>query len=155
MTHIKLMADYTCHPLWLVNDPAYSGDIDPRGLPLSEATILRLDHWAQVFDDTLVWDDPASSGFKTKEEEDAWNQEGILLWKKLQQELGSTYQIDFFFHGDVFTSLTEFEQAYPVQYQDQKSPYSSETFQARILKWVCNETDPDRKPYVWNPSEEF
>jgi hypothetical protein len=154
MIHIKLMADYICYPLWLIGDPDYSGDIDPRSLPLPKATILRLDHWAAVFDDILVWDDPASSGFKTKEEEEAWDQEGVLLWQELQQELGPAYQVDFFFHGDVFTRFDEFERAYPGQYQAQESPYSAETFQERILKWVWNDRGPDHDIYVWNPSQE-
>lgn len=154
MKHIKLMADYICYPLWELGDPDYMGDIDPRCLPLPKATILRLDHWAAVFDDILVWDDSASSGFKTKEEEDAWDQEGVLLWKELQQKLGPAYQVDFFFHGDVFASFAAFEQAYPGQYQAQESPYSPETFQERILKWIWNDIDPDHKPYVWNPSKE-
>lgn len=117
MKHIKLMAEYGCRPLWMVDDPHYLGDIDPRDLPLSEEIFLQLEHWSYIFADTLVWDDPARSGFKTKEEEDRWDQEGVLLWKKLQQELSTDYQIDFFFHGNVFSHLEDFERAYPGQYQ--------------------------------------
>jgi hypothetical protein len=136
MKHIKLMADYTCYPLWEAGDSNYTGDFDPGSLPLQKETILRLDNWANVFDDTLVWDDPISSGFKTKEQEDAWDQEGVLLWKKLQQELGADYQVNFFFHGNLFTCFDEFKRAYPGQYQAQECPYIPETWKERTLTFI-------------------
>ncbi len=62
---IKLMADYGCYPLWWADK--YAGDIDPATLSLSQETISRLEKWADVYDAKLNWDDPASSGFRSKE----------------------------------------------------------------------------------------
>ncbi|GAA6623181.1 hypothetical protein [Scytonema sp. NUACC26] len=88
---IKLMADYGCYPLWWASDKA--GDIDPATLSLSQETIIRLEKWAEVYDAKLNWDDPASSGFPSFEVRDAFEEEGISLWKQLQQELAPNYEV--------------------------------------------------------------
>lgn len=141
MKHMKIMADYFCYPLWELGDPDYTGDVDPGSLPLHKETIQRLDHWAEVYDETLNGDDPMHSGFKTKTEEDAWDQEGVLLWKKLQQELGADYQVDFFFREHVFINLNEFERAYPGQYQEQESPYSSIVLKEKRRTYIYFQSD--------------
>ena len=91
---IKLMADYGCYPLWWASKQA--GDIDPATLSLSQETISRLEKWADVYDAKLNWDDPASSGFPTKEAKEAFELEGISLWKQLQQELAPNYEVVYF-----------------------------------------------------------
>lgn len=90
MQRIKLMADFDCYPLWDMDD---GGDIDPTDLPLSEATIERLLNWQNIYDGIIDWDDPASAGFASKQEERAFEREGISLWQKVQQELGDDYQV--------------------------------------------------------------
>ncbi|KYC42210.1 hypothetical protein WA1_19695 [Scytonema hofmannii PCC 7110] len=92
---IKLMADYGCYPLWWV-DSEKVGDIDPATLPLSQETISRLEKWAEVYDAKLNWDDPASSSFLSNDAKDAFEEEGISLWKQLQKELASTYEVIYF-----------------------------------------------------------
>ena len=87
---IKLMADFDCYPLWDMDD---AGDIDPTELPLSEETIERLLNWQKIYDGIIDWDDPASAGFASVEEEIAFEREGISLWQQLQKELGNEYQI--------------------------------------------------------------
>ena len=42
------------------------------------------------------WDDPASAGFASEQEEIAFEREGISLWKQLQKELGDEYEIVYF-----------------------------------------------------------
>ncbi|MBD2777604.1 hypothetical protein [Iningainema tapete] len=91
---IKLMADYGCYPLWWIS--ANVGDIDPASLPLSQETISRLEKWAEVYDAKLNWDDPASSGFPTNQAKDAFEKEGIRLWKQLQKELAPKYEVLYF-----------------------------------------------------------
>jgi hypothetical protein len=90
MQRIKLMADFDCYPLWDMDD---GGDIDPTDLPLSEATIERLLNWQNIYDGIIDWDDPASAGFASKQEEIAFEREGISLWQKVQKELGDDYQV--------------------------------------------------------------
>jgi hypothetical protein len=89
---IKLMADYGCYPLWWVSSEKV-GDINPATLPLSQKTISRLEKWAEVYDAKLNWDDPASSGFPSNDAKDAFEEEGISLWKQLQKELAPNYQV--------------------------------------------------------------
>src|SRR6478672_3670111 len=115
--HIKLMADYYCYPLWGMEDPDL-GDIDPRSLPLQQETILRLDHWADVYDNILNIDDPASAGFQTEAEREDWIQEGVLLWKRLQQELGPEYKVYFHFPGPHLNlaSPEELDKLFPGKY---------------------------------------
>lgn len=90
MQRIKLMADFDCYPLWDMDD---GGDIDPTDLPLSEGTIERLLNWQNIYEEIIDWDDPASAGFASKEEEIAFEREGISLWQKVQKELGDDYQV--------------------------------------------------------------
>ena len=93
---IKLMADYGCYPLWWVS-PKKVGNIDPKTLLLSQETIKRLDKWEEIYNAKLNWEDPAnSSGFLSEEAEAAFEEEGISLWKQLQKELASNYEVVYF-----------------------------------------------------------
>lgn len=89
------MPDYGCDPLWWNDDEV--GDIDPESLPLSSYTIERLHKWAEAYDATLNWQDPADSpGFRSTEAKEAFEGEGISLWKQLQTELAPNYEIVYF-----------------------------------------------------------
>lgn len=95
MKKIKLMADYYCFPLW--NDsPGEVGNIDPESLPLSTELKARLNDWSKKYDLILNDDDPASSGFETKEDEQNFIREGGELAKYLQIELGDSYKITYY-----------------------------------------------------------
>lgn len=89
---IKLMADYESWPLWWAGD-ADPGNIDPHTLPLSSATIARLEAWADAFDATLNQDDPASSDFPSDAAFEAFEAEGRALWLLLREELAPEYQV--------------------------------------------------------------
>lgn len=89
---IKLMADYDCWPLWWAGD-AEPGDIDPNTLPLSPATIARLEAWADTFTATLNRDDPASSDFPSDEAFESFEAEGRALWRQLRDELAPEYKV--------------------------------------------------------------
>ncbi|MDF5722062.1 MAG: hypothetical protein PUP91_16565 [Rhizonema sp. PD37] len=93
---IKLMADYGCDPLWWAEADKV-GNIDPQKLPLLQKTISRLHKWALAYNATLNWSDPASSqGFSSIEADAAFEEEGISLWKQLQQELALNYEVVYF-----------------------------------------------------------
>lgn len=95
MKAIKLMADYYCFPLWN-NSPGEVGNIDPESLPLSYELMSRLNEWSEKYDLILNDDDPASSGFETKEDEQNFIREGSELAKYLQIELGEGYHIIYY-----------------------------------------------------------
>ncbi len=93
---IKLMADYGCDPLWW-EDNDKVGNIDPTILPLSQETIKRLDKWAQEYEVNFNWDAPNDSeGFVSTLVEEAFEQEGINLWKQLREELAPNYEVLYF-----------------------------------------------------------
>jgi hypothetical protein len=96
MAHqIKLMTDYESWPLWWAGD-ADPGNIDPNTLPLSAATIARLEAWANAFDATLNRDDPASSDFPSDAAFESFEAEGRALWRQLRDELAPQYQVLYY-----------------------------------------------------------
>ena len=104
------MADYECYPLWWVNC-SQVGDIDPSSLPLSNATVERLEKWADIYDAKLNQDDPAASYFPSLEAKVAFEEEGISLWKQLQKELAPDYEVVYFSNRlhKVVANLAELE----------------------------------------------
>ena len=93
---IKLMPDYACYPLWWEGENRV-GNIDPETLPLSQETIKRLHGWSEAYDATLNWNDPADSpGFLNHNDQEAFEHEGIELWKQLQKELPSHFKVYYF-----------------------------------------------------------
>jgi hypothetical protein len=58
--HIKVMADYDCHPLWALDDGLY-GDIPPADMGLSAALARDLDAWAEAYTSALDSDNPSVS----------------------------------------------------------------------------------------------
>ncbi len=90
---IKLMAEYNYSPLWDIEEV---DNIELDQLPLSVETVERLLHWAKAYDQIMNWDDPASSGFASEQEREAFEREGIALWRQLQQELAPEYQVFYF-----------------------------------------------------------
>lgn len=95
---LELMADYDCYPLWEHENNDLVDNPSPATLPLSSETIARLEKWADDYDSILNRSDPALSGFPNKEQEEAFEIEGINLWLKLKEELGTDYEIVYFSH---------------------------------------------------------
>jgi len=87
MKHIKLMADYECYPLW---DMDVVGNIDPANLSISDSLKDGLICWADDFTKTL---DGKNSGFKDPTQRALFNERGKSLAKRLQLELGGSYQV--------------------------------------------------------------
>lgn len=94
MKTIKLMADYYCFPLWEAS-PDQVGNIDPHTLPITNKLVDELISWAHKYDATLDLDNPTNSGFKSNEDEAAFNKIGMELTKKLQEELGENFKVIF------------------------------------------------------------
>ncbi len=89
---IRLSTDYQCWPLWW-EEADEVGDIDPKTLPLRPETIAGLERWAETFDSWMDLDDPASEQEPSDEEFQAFEQDGVRLWKQLQQELAPDYEV--------------------------------------------------------------
>ncbi|MBG6136407.1 hypothetical protein [Longispora fulva] len=91
------MPDYECHPLWC---HGHGGEVnvsphDPV-LGLSSGLATDLEQWGDEFDATLNRDDPASSGFPTPQVADQFAERGVLLSRRLREELASDWVVSYF-----------------------------------------------------------
>lgn len=95
---VVLMPDYHCWPLWYGKGFREEvGVIEPDELPLSAETNERLLNWSNKFDATLNFDDPKDESYYFSEQElEEFEHEGISLWQKLQEELGSDYKVTYY-----------------------------------------------------------
>jgi len=89
------MADYDCWPLWGM-DAEDIGNIDPAGLPLAAETVAGLARWSKDFDDRLDRADPARSPPPSPGVEERFEREGQALWRQLQLELGTGFEVYYF-----------------------------------------------------------
>ena len=71
---------------------------------------MLLNEWQTDYDDTLNLDDPIQSGFATAEAERAFEDQGLLIWKKLSTQLGESCQVEYFsdLKGKEFASESEY-----------------------------------------------
>jgi hypothetical protein len=92
MRTLKLMADYQCFPLWEVS-PGGGRNIDPNILSISDLLRHELMDWAEEYDRTLNFEDPAISGFPNADAVSAFKAEGVRLADKLREELGSSFHV--------------------------------------------------------------
>lgn len=92
---LRLMTDYECHPIW---EELADGErnLAPQDLPISPELVSRLIQWQLDYDRTLDRQDPARSGFKSREQEEAFEREGRAIWIELRQQLGPEYDVTFF-----------------------------------------------------------
>src|SRR5438309_259678 len=92
--HIRLMADYRCFPLWYSGGDRV-GELAPEDVPLSPDTRQGLERWADWFDSTLNFDDPAASPLWSAADREAFDQEGFRLWRSVRTELGESWRVDY------------------------------------------------------------
>ncbi len=90
--NLKLMVDYDCYPLWEGSEPG-ANNISPADLPVSPGLRDALNAWASRYDETLDRDDPRRSGFHDSVAEAAFKADGEALLRKLQVELGQSYEL--------------------------------------------------------------
>ncbi|MFN9733458.1 MAG: hypothetical protein ACK544_05600, partial [Microcystis sp.] len=79
----------------------------PEELPLSQATIQRLNPWQDTYDKTLNQDYPPLSDFPNQQAETDFKQEGISLWKQLRLELTPDYEVFYQNEGQLFRNPKE------------------------------------------------
>lgn len=89
---LRVAADHGAFPVWDLDD---GGMVDPETLPIDADLRARLHQWADRFDATLDWDDPAA----TKSPSQAWRRrfhaDGVALARALQAQLGPAYDVQF------------------------------------------------------------
>lgn len=95
MIKLRLMADYECYPLW-VSEPGKVLNVNPEKVPISVGLVCDLREWSSLYDATLNREDPARSGFDSAEEEREFKRSGEILARRLQDELGMSYEIEYF-----------------------------------------------------------
>lgn len=93
---IKVMADYNCAPLWRDgSDPDPVGNLRPEDLSIGPALCADLWAWASDYDATLVPHDPIRSGFASDLAEQAFDERGRCLAKRVAAELGERAEVRF------------------------------------------------------------
>ncbi len=104
MKEIKLMADYDCYPLWKTWRREYD-NVAPETLGLSESLIQDLILWADKYDSTLNRQNPVESGFKSCQDEQDFEQEGMRLFNCLKSQLEGEYLVVYFsnMEGKLYT----------------------------------------------------
>lgn len=88
---LRLMADYSCQPLW--ESDAAENNVDPANLPITSELREALYAWQQRCDDTLDIETGYNSGFRNPEAALAFNADGEKLLRRLQAELGDLFCI--------------------------------------------------------------
>ena len=104
---LKIDPDYHTWGIWGLDledmegreDPPYYWNdiIDPDKLPISQATVQRVNAWAETYDSSFL-DSEGNEDFSepslwSKEQWQSFWQEGFDLWIQLQQELGKEYEV--------------------------------------------------------------
>ena len=99
LKQLKLMADYGGTILWGVG-AADVGPIDPCDLPLTDELRSAIQRWADTYDRTLNQDFPPDSGFTNPSEQEAFEEEGMRLWRELQGQLSPGWSVTYFSDRD-------------------------------------------------------
>ena len=99
MTTIKVMPDYCAAPLWAPDSEEFNYNVSPSELGLSDKLGSDLKQWAYEYTATLNEEDPAMSGFPSREAEMAFVEAGRRLAKQVRTELGKNYRVLFCHYG--------------------------------------------------------
>lgn len=94
--YLKLMPDYRCHAIWWDIDAGATemGNVDPASLGLSAQLVADLYAWAEEFDASLNWDDPAATVVDS-EADAAFLARGKVLTDRVAAELGETATVRY------------------------------------------------------------
>jgi hypothetical protein len=94
MINLKLINEYLAPPLFCP-DQEKMGHIDIDDLPLSRNLKEELSLWDKEYQATFNDDCPLDSGFSSLEDEIRHKNAGMMLAKKIQQELNGEYLIEY------------------------------------------------------------
>ena len=87
---LLVAVDYGAFPVWDIDD---GGIVDPETLPIDADLVARLQQWADRFDATLDWDDPAASKSPSRAWLRGFHADGVVLARALQAQLGPAYDV--------------------------------------------------------------
>mgnify|MGYP000656232105 CR=1 FL=1 len=94
MIKLRLANEYLAGPIFCP-EPDTMGHIDVDDLPISQDLKAEITAWDSEYQATFKSDYPPDSGFGSPEVKLRHIAEGQQLAKKLQQELGGGYAVDY------------------------------------------------------------
>lgn len=94
MIRLRLTSEYLAGPIFCP-DPDRMGHVDIEDLPLSQELIAKISKWDGEYQATFNSDYPPDSGFTTPEAELRHKAEGMQLARLIQQELKSSYMVEY------------------------------------------------------------
>jgi hypothetical protein len=85
---IKVMHDYRCYPLWVLRDDEdLPADESPSDLGVSTSLAGRFEAWRLWGESRLNFADPHDSRVVSRQEDEAFDEEGRRLTRRLAAEL--------------------------------------------------------------------
>ena len=94
MIRLRLMSEYLAGPLFCP-EPDKMGHVDVDDLPLSQELKARINEWDSRYQATFNSDYPPDSHFFSRKAEIQHAVEGVKLAKSIQQELESSYTVEY------------------------------------------------------------
>ncbi|MDF3842023.1 hypothetical protein P3W55_09890 [Pseudomonas citronellolis] len=94
MIKLRLASEYLAGPIFCP-DPDIMGHIDIDDLPLSQELKAEITAWDSEYQATFNSEYPPDSGFSSPEVAFRYIVEGQQLAKKIQQELGGGYAVEY------------------------------------------------------------
>ena len=102
---IRLQDEYDWFSLFLdTEDFDDSEYMDPSDLPLSQELIKDILDWEETFNAQIDRQIGQNSGFKTDQEQKAFDARGPVFARRLQAELGSEYEV-YYQQEPVFVTM--------------------------------------------------
>ena len=96
ITGIQVMADWSADPVWCIGSPDQHGMLDLDDLDLSPTLVRALRDWRAAWEAALSENDDFD--WPSTVAERTWTAQGLVLARRLQQELGDQLQV-FYVHG--------------------------------------------------------
>lgn len=104
---LKLTAEYGGAVLRWGVGAADVGPVDPCSPPLTDDLRAALQRWADAYDRILNHSDPPNSGFADPSKPEAFEAEGMRLWRELQAQWGPNWSVASFGRAGTLTEAEE------------------------------------------------
>ena len=104
------MPEYECSPIWISRNDSIYENISVGSLNrIPEELIIKIDKWNDLYQATLDQDYPPDSGFKSLEEEGAFERQGLEIWKEIHKFYDDTYKVIYYSikNNKLLESLTD------------------------------------------------
>ena len=97
---LRVRAEYLCSPTWLINANGGMDNPSPRDLGLAEDLAQDLLTWGADYDAIFPEDDPRSAAFSSPAADDAFNNQGRVLARRVKQAVGARYEVTYWDRRD-------------------------------------------------------